>query len=92
MQEIDPARYHFPHGSQFCNLLMLKMLWTGRFELPTPRTPGDFRTIDADCCLLDFTTVISLHASCNRTELLLMYAMVKLAGQNQQIIKGTASN
>lgn len=55
------------------------MVGTGRFELPTPRTPSDFRTIDADCyCLLNFTTVISLHASCNPTELLLNYAIFDL--------------
>jgi integrase len=52
------------------------MVGTGRFELPTPRTPSDFRMIDADCyCLLNFTTVISLQASCSSTEILLTYAI-----------------
>jgi hypothetical protein len=55
------------------------MVGTGRFELPTPRTPSDFRRIDADyCSLLNFTTVMSFRASFNRTELLLKYAIFYL--------------
>ncbi len=52
------------------------MVGTGRFELPTPRTPSDFLTIDAVYYfLLNFTIVISLRAFWNRTGLLLIYAI-----------------
>jgi hypothetical protein len=55
------------------------LVGTGRFELPTPRTPSDFRRIDADCdCLLNLTTVISLREPWNPTELLLKYAIFYL--------------
>ena len=51
------------------------MVGTGRFELPTPRTPSDFRTIDPDCYfLLNFTTVISLRVTFRTAQLLLKYA------------------
>jgi hypothetical protein len=38
------------------------MVGTGRFELPTPRTPSELPTIDANCdCWLNLTIVISLR-------------------------------
>lgn len=50
-----------------------------KFGLLDPCTPSDFRTIDADCyCLLNFTTIISLRASCNSAQLLLIYAVFYL--------------
>src|SRR5512146_1793739 len=34
----------FAKESPFCNLLIVKMVGTGRFELPTPRTPSECST------------------------------------------------
>jgi hypothetical protein len=64
-------------GMRFRRFCKEGMVGTGRFELPTPRTPSEFRTIHADCyCLLNFTTVISIRASRNLAELLLIYAIL----------------
>jgi hypothetical protein len=44
LQETDPSLRIFSKESTFRNLLILKMVGTGRFELPTPRTPSECST------------------------------------------------
>src|SRR5246127_1508271 len=44
LQEKDPLLRIFLKESTFRNLLILIMVGTGRFELPTPRTPSECST------------------------------------------------
>ena len=51
----------------------------GIFELPTPRTPSELPTIDANCYFwLNLTTVISLRVLSGPAQLLLIHAIFDL--------------
>src|SRR5580698_9280684 len=44
LQGKDPSRRTFVTETKFCKPLILIMVGTGRFELPTPRTPSECST------------------------------------------------